>query len=111
MPVLGIIDQAIIDLESEALNAQSTAPTPVTPTRLTPAWIPQPPVFRPPPSLAHSYSSSSSKRQAEDPDIIDGSPKSKKQKQREYENNRDHSRVLERPLSNTVNHSPIFYQL
>ena len=125
--VLGIIDQAIIDLESEVLNAQSTASTAITPTRLTPArltparltparltpaWITQPLVFRPPPSLAHSHSSSSLKRQAEDPDVIDGSPKSKKQKQREYENNRDQSSVhcptLLITLQISINYSNIF---
>jgi len=76
--VLGLIYQAILDLESEPLNAQYTTPTPVTPTRTT-----QPPDSRVTPIL--SPSGSSFKRQAEEPDMIDESPKSKKQKQRAYE--------------------------
>jgi len=78
--VLDIIDQAILDLESEPLHAQYTTPAPVTPTRTTLL-----PGFRATPTLSHSQSGSSLKRQAEEPDMIDESPKSKKQKRRAYE--------------------------
>ena len=100
--VLGFIDQAIVDLDLEILNDQpitSITPTPVTPTRIT-----QPLRFRDPPSLAHSHSGSSLKRQAEGADMLNGSPKSKKQKQREYENEWHDSRVFER-LSNPFDYT------
>jgi serine/threonine protein kinase len=78
--VLDIIDQAILDLKSETLNAQYTTPTPVTPRRI--AQLLDFPVT---PILSHSRSDSSLKREAEEPDMIDESPKSKKQKQQAYE--------------------------
>ena len=77
--VLDIIDQAIQDLEAETSNAHYTTPAPVTPTRMTLL-----PGFRATPPLSHSHSGSSLKRQAEEPDLIDESPKSKKQKGRAY---------------------------
>ena len=77
--VLAIIDQGILDLKSEPLNAQHTTPAPVTPTRMTLL-----PGFRETPPLSHSPSGSSLKRQGEEPDMLDGSPKSKKQKRRAY---------------------------
>ena len=77
--VLAIIDQAILDLESEHLDAQYTTSAPVTPTRMTLL-----PGFRETPTLSHSHSGSSLKRQGEEPDMLDGSPKSKKQKRRAY---------------------------
>ena len=102
--MLGLIDQAIVDLDLEILNPQPITPTPVAPTRTA-----QPLVLWGPPSLAHSHSSSSLKRQAENPGIIDDSPKSKKQKQREYENNWDDSHVFDRP-SNAVDYSRVLHQ-
>ena len=78
--VLGIIDQAIMDLESETPNAKYTTPTPVTPTPIT-----LPPVTPTCPTHSHSHSDSSClKRQGEEPDMIDEGPKSKKQKQQAY---------------------------
>ena len=77
--VLAIIDQGILDLKSEPLNAQHTTPAPVTPTRMTLL-----PGFRETPTLSHSHSGSSLKRQGEEPDMTDESPKLKKQKRRAY---------------------------
>ena len=75
--VLAIIDQAILDLELDPLNA---TPVPVNPMRMTLL-----PGFRETPTLSHSHSGSSLKRQGEEPDMINESPKSKKQKRRAYE--------------------------
>jgi len=49
---LDIIDQAILDMKSESLNAQSTTPAPVTPTRSRITLLPG---FRATPTLAHSF--------------------------------------------------------
>ena len=74
--LLDFIDQAITTLESDNAQCATSAqvPTPATPTRNN----------QPPDLGATSHSGSSLKRRADDPGMVDSSPKSKKQKQKRH---------------------------